>query len=195
MTNDLELLLKLRLAVARFGEIDSAGWWNTQGILGRGGKAVLSRGFPGTHFFAQARIAFAVATARCASVFAPTGCLTLWNLPADVEDAFARQWPRSCQSADPWVPFFQDLGLKKLGRSRQHLKQLGVIDDATVAATTTLRRSAEGKAVALPGTRLCEPPYADAVGCRLCQGRTACARGSLHSRRMTDAPHSSRVLR
>lgn len=152
MTDNLELLLKLRLAVARFGEMDGAGWWNTQGILGRGGRAVLSRGFPGTHWFAQARIAFAVASARCASVFAPTGCLTLWNLPADIEDAFSRQWPGWCQSADPWAPFFQDLAARNSGDLVQHLKQLGLIEDATVAAAAALRRSAEGKGVALPGT-------------------------------------------
>jgi hypothetical protein len=33
-----------------------------------------------------------------------------------------------------------------------HLRQLDLIDDATVAATSGLKRSAEGKAVALPGT-------------------------------------------
>ena len=151
MHDDLALLLKLRLVVARFGEMDGAGWWNTQGILGRGGRAVLSRGFPGTHGFAQARIAFAVASARCASVFAPPGCLTLWTLPADIEDALARQWPRWCQNSEPWGPFFEDLGSRNTGDLVLHLRQLDLIDDATVAATSGLKRSAEGKAVALPG--------------------------------------------
>lgn len=157
-TDDLDLLLKLRLAVARFGEMDGAGWWNTQGILGRGGRAVLSRGFPGTHSFAQARIAFAVATSRCASVFAPTGCLTLWNLPADIEDAFARQWPRWCRSADSWDPFFQGLATGNSGDLVHNLTQLGIIDHATATATATLKRSAEGKAVALPGTGTANRP-------------------------------------
>ncbi len=150
--DDLDLLLKLRLSVARFGEMDGAGWWNTQGVLGRGGRAVTSRGFPNTHWFAQARIAFAVATARCTAVFAPPGCLTLWNLPADIEDTFARQWPRWCQNAEAWTPFFQDLSARNSGDLVQHLRQLDVIDDTTVTTTATLKRSAEGKAVALPGT-------------------------------------------
>ncbi len=32
---DLDRLLKLRLVVARFGEMDLARWWNTKGQLGR----------------------------------------------------------------------------------------------------------------------------------------------------------------
>jgi len=151
-TSDLSLLLRLRLVVARFGEMDGAGWWNTQGILCRGGRAVLSRGFPETHWFAQARVAFSIATARCAAVFAPPGCLTLWNLPADIEDAFARQWPRWCQNTEDWAPFFQDLSARNSGDLVQHLRQLDIIDAPTVATTATLKRSAEGKAVALPGT-------------------------------------------
>jgi len=37
---DLERLMKLRLVVARYGEMDLAGWWNAKGMLGRlGGMA------------------------------------------------------------------------------------------------------------------------------------------------------------
>ena len=35
---DLDRLLKLRLVVARFGEMDLATWWNTKGQLGRLGS-------------------------------------------------------------------------------------------------------------------------------------------------------------
>lgn len=68
---DLDRLLKLRLLVARFGEMDLAKWWNAKGQLGRLGAATLRRGFPRTHRFAQARSVFAVAAHRCAEVFAP----------------------------------------------------------------------------------------------------------------------------
>lgn len=152
MIDELELLLRLRLAVARFGEMDGAGWWNTQGVLGRGGRSVLTRGFPGTHWFAQARIACSVAAARCAAVFAPPGCLTLWSLPAELEDALARQWPRWCRNSTQWGPFFENLIPRNTGDLAHHLKDLGLIDAAIVQATASLRRSAEGKAVALPGT-------------------------------------------
>jgi len=152
MVENLETLMKLRLAVARFGEMDGAGWWNTRGILGRGGRSVLARGFPGTHWFAQARVACAVASARCASVFSPPGCLTLWSLPAELEDALARQWPRWCRSAHPWSPFFENLVSRNSGDLIQHLRELELIDAETVRAASGLRRSAEGKAVGLPGS-------------------------------------------
>ena len=43
---DFDRLLKLRLVVARFGEMDIAKWWNTRGQLGRLGAAATRRGFP-----------------------------------------------------------------------------------------------------------------------------------------------------
>jgi hypothetical protein len=61
VTIDFDRLLKLRLIVARFGEMDLAKWWNTRGQLGRLGAATVRRGFPRSHYFAQARSVFAVA--------------------------------------------------------------------------------------------------------------------------------------
>ena len=60
---NFELLFQLRLVIARYGEMDGARWWNTQGILGQYGALALSRGFPKTHRFAQAiRAAFQLLT-------------------------------------------------------------------------------------------------------------------------------------
>ena len=49
----LVLLLKLRVVVARNGEMDLARWRNTKGTLSADGALVLERGFPRTHYFAQ----------------------------------------------------------------------------------------------------------------------------------------------
>jgi hypothetical protein len=152
MTHDPSHLLKLRLAVARFGEMDGAGWWNTKGILGSTGKLALSRGLPRTHLFAQARIACSVATTRCNSIFAPPGCLTLWNLPAEIEDQMAAAWPGWCRDPDPWMPFFEDIARRNSGDLLQHLRELDLIDSATVTVVASLKRSSEGKSVPLPGT-------------------------------------------
>ncbi|RUW82537.1 BrxE family protein, partial [Mesorhizobium sp. M8A.F.Ca.ET.023.01.1.1] len=73
---DFERLLKSRLVIARFGEMDLARWWNTRGQLGKLGAATLRRGFPRTHRFAQARAVFAVAAQRCSEIFSPPGCVT-----------------------------------------------------------------------------------------------------------------------
>ena len=70
---DLDRLLKLRLVVARFGEMDGARWWNTKGQLGRLGAAALRRGFPRTHRFAQARAVFAEVSIEPLSRACPCG--------------------------------------------------------------------------------------------------------------------------
>src|SRR6202012_5254639 len=73
---DFDRLLKLRLVVARVGEMDLARWWNTRGQLSRLGTAAVRRGFPRTHYFAQARSIFAVAGYRCREVFDPPQSVT-----------------------------------------------------------------------------------------------------------------------
>lgn len=158
MNIDPTHLLKLRLAVARFGEMDGAGWWNTKGILGTSGKSVLARGFPKTSVFAQARIACSVATARCNSIFSPPGCLTLWNLPAELEDQLTTAWPGWCRNPDPWMPFFENLAQRNSGNLLHHLRDLDLIDAKTEVAVAPLKRSAEGKSVPLPGTGKPELP-------------------------------------
>ncbi len=89
---DLKHLLQLRLLVARCGEMDNAQWWNTQGVLGKHGRAVYARSFPKTHVFVRARLVFAVARARCRERFDPPASITLWTLPAEIEDDFNTQW-------------------------------------------------------------------------------------------------------
>lgn len=147
---DLDRLLKLRLIVGRFGEMDLAKWWNTGGQLGRLGTAAVRRGLPRTHYFAQARAVFAVAAHRCREVFDPPGSVTLWNLPAQIDEAFDARWEYWLDQANAWVPFFQKLSeiagddLARVLRSFELLTQR---DEESVAR---LQRSAEGRAVSLP---------------------------------------------
>lgn len=151
---DLERLLKLRLVVGRIGEMDRAGWWNTRGQLGPLGAVALKRGLPRTHYFAQARSVFAVAAHRCSEVFDPPGSVTLWRLPADVEEAFDAQWEHWLDHADDWKPFFEQIagleGTDVIGP----LTAFGLVTDADLARYEGLRTSAEGRAAPLPA------PYA-----------------------------------
>jgi tetratricopeptide (TPR) repeat protein len=89
--------------------VDLAKWWNTRGQLGRLGTAAVRRGFPRTHYFAQARSVFAVAANRCREVFDPPESVTLWQLPETVEEEFGSRWERWLEQADEWRPFFQEL--------------------------------------------------------------------------------------
>jgi hypothetical protein len=147
----LDLLFKLRLLIARYGEMDVAKWWNTNGILGRYGASAISRGFPRTHRFAQARIAFAVARKRCEEVFSPPGCVTLWNLPAELEDQFESQWHSWLDQGDAWTPYFEKLEGVKPGDLRGLMHDLGLLSPEESQSAAKLRLAAEGKAVPIPG--------------------------------------------
>lgn len=148
---DLDRLLKLRLVVARFGEMDLAKWWNTKGQLGKMGAAVLRRGFPRTHRFAQARSVFAVAAHRCAEVFEPPGCVTLWRLPEAIEEEFDARWEHWLDHASEWTPFFEKLETLQGTDLVSALRTFELVGEPDVVTYGKLRRSAEGRAVPLPG--------------------------------------------
>lgn len=148
---DLDHLLKLRLVVARFGEMDLAKWWNTKGQLGLHGTTTLSRGFPRTHHFAQARAVFAVAAHRCSEVFQPPGSVTLWRLPEAVEEEFDARWEHWLDNAAEWTPFFKKVETLSATDLTAILRRLEVVTDRDLEGYAKLRRSAEGRAVPLPG--------------------------------------------
>ena len=152
---DFDRLLKLRLIVARFGEMDAARWWNTgdaargTAVLGRAGSLLMSRGFPRTHRFAQARLVFEVARARCAEVFDPPGCVTLWSLPPAIEDQFDARWARWLEDREAWSTFFGAVEAPPADLL-ETMTEHGLATDRDLEAVSRLRRSAEGRAVPLP---------------------------------------------
>lgn len=148
---DLDRLLKLRLVIARFGEMDLAKWWNTKGQLGRLGTATLRRGFPRTHYFAQARSVFAVAAHRCAEIFDPPSSVTLWRLPEKIEQEFDTRWEHWLDNASEWTPFFQRLQDLQSSDLVAVLGSFELVGEPDKERFGRLRRSAEGRAVPLPG--------------------------------------------
>jgi hypothetical protein len=147
---DFDRLMKLRLVVARVGEMDLAKRWNTRGQLGRLGTATVRRGFPRTHHFAQARSVFAVAGFRCREVFDPPQSVTLWQLPEAVEEEFETHWERWLDQSEQWKPFFLDLEALKEAELKTVLQSFDLISDEDSELFQRLRRSAEGRAVPLP---------------------------------------------
>jgi hypothetical protein len=147
---DLDRLLKLRLVVARFGEMDLAKWWNTNGQLAELGAMALRRGFPRTHRFAQARSVFAVAAHRCAEVFDPPNCVTLWRLPEVAEEEFDARWEQWLDNAAEWMPFFESLESIQGTDLLSILRSFELVSDRHLGAYGSLRRAAGGKAVPLP---------------------------------------------
>lgn len=148
---DLDQLLRLRLVVARFGEMDLAKWWNSKGQLGKLGAATFRRGFPRTHYFAQARSVFAVASHRCAEVFEPPGCVTLWHLPEEIEEEFEARWEQWLDNATEWTAFFEKLAAVQATDLVSILRSFDLVTERSIEGYTKLRRAAEGRSVQLPG--------------------------------------------
>jgi hypothetical protein len=147
---DFKRLLKLRLVVARVGEMDLAKWWNTRGQLSRLGAAAIRRGFPRTHNFAQARAVFAVAAFRCREIFDPPHSATLWQLPEAVEEEFEAHWERWLDNPEEWKEFFLELETLKEAELKTVMQSYDLITDEESELFSRLRRSAEGRAVPLP---------------------------------------------
>ena len=142
--------MRLRLVVARVGEMDLAGWWNTKGQLGSLGASVLQRGFRRTYRFAQARSVFAVASHSAAELYERKDSVTLWGLPATLEDAFDMQWAQWIEEADDWAAFFD--GLYECSDDLvAELRRFDLVSDDQVERASRLRRSAEQRAVQIPG--------------------------------------------
>ena len=170
---DLDRLLKLRMVVARYGEMDSARWWNTSGLLGTKGALLMSRGFPRTHIFAQAGVVLAVARNRCEEVFQHPGATTIWSLPAELEDQFDSRWGRWLEDIDHWREFFTALEtpppdlLSALRQPRGRPQRPPEVGRGTRGATGAQRCA---------GRRTNHP-----FGCRIFVGRARKARHSLRA--------------
>jgi hypothetical protein len=150
---DLDRLLKLRLVVARYGEMDGASWLNTKGVLSRKGKTLLSRGFPKTHRFTRARLVLEVARSRSLERFpAVPNCATLWNLPAELEDAFDEKWSAWLEDHAQWADFIDNLDVLE-GDLLAALRERDLLTPEQEAEVRKLRRSAEDRTVPLSGIR------------------------------------------
>lgn len=138
---DTVRIMKLRLAVARFGEMDNARWWNTKGVLGELGEIAYRRGFPKSHVFARARAVFAVAASRCDEVFAPPDAVTLWHLPPAVEDGLEDAWAKWLEEPEPWLDFLRRVEEQSAGVLLAELDTLELISDQVIDRANRLRRA------------------------------------------------------
>jgi hypothetical protein len=144
-------LFKLRLIIARFGEMDHMRWWNTNGILGRYGALALGRGFPKTHRFAQAKVAFSVAAQRCQEIYDPPNAYTLWHLPPEIEDQFQEHWHKWLDNLDEWEGVFKNIEEISGKELPELLENCDLITPEQVEDAKKLRRSAEGRSVQVTG--------------------------------------------
>ena len=129
------------------------------------------RGFPRTHYFAQARSVFAVAAHRCAEVFDPPDAATFWRLTDEVEEAFDARWEGWLDSAPTWAPFFESDRRAQGLRCRSALKRLSLVDDADVEAAARLKLADGEKGVLRPGSLRSRTQSGRAAGARFRQRR------------------------
>ena len=167
---DCQRLFKLRLVVARFGEMDGAEWWNTTGALARIGNAVLSRGFPRTAFFAQARSVFEVARSRCREVFNPPRSVTLWDLPVELEDQLETEYQRWCAAWQAWAPFFAQLQSQNRDDLFTAFTESGLMTQTDGDSLAKLRRGVEGKSVPIPGKPALDDKLINLLALGFCRG-------------------------
>lgn len=147
MLSDVEEITKLRMAVARFGEMDRAKWWNTKGLLGNLGELAISRGFPKTHVFARARAVFAVAAARSDEVFNPPDSYTLWRLPVEIEDQLEDAWAGWLESPEPWKLFLEQVDQESRLDLLPMLAKLELVTDRVAERAKRLRRADDLRSV------------------------------------------------
>ncbi len=131
--------------------MDLARWWDTKGQLGRLGALALRRGFPRTHFFAQARSVFAVAAHRSSKTFDPPLSVTLFRLTEAIEEAFDARWEAWLDDASAWTPFFEHLQGLTVGDLAAALRGNELVSDDDLGAFARLKRSSDAPAVPLKG--------------------------------------------
>lgn len=129
--------------------MDRARWWNANGVLGMRGETVLRRGFPRTAPFAQARVAFAVARARCGEAFDASDAATLFGLPTATEDRFDGAWRDWLDDPKAWRDFLQKADQPDGGDLMDRLFNLGLITEELVMATKLLSTERGNRAISL----------------------------------------------
>src|SRR5207249_92561 len=88
---------------------------------------------------------------RCSEVFDPPGSVTLWRLPESIEEQFDAQWEHWLDNANDWTPFYERLETLQGTDLIVALQSFDVISTSDTDSFSKLRRSAEGRAVPLPG--------------------------------------------
>jgi hypothetical protein len=73
--------------------------------------------------------------------------MTLWNLPAEVEDQFEEHWQGWLDESVQWALFFERLAGANSENLLAFLEKFELVSAAQIEAVGKLRRSAENRAV------------------------------------------------
>jgi hypothetical protein len=117
--------------------------------------------FSGPPYFAQTRVVFAVALTRCNELFNPPGYMTVWNLPAEIEDQFEEYWQDWLDQGEQWTSLSEHMALLTGNDRLRTLSAFDLISQAQLETVSKLHRSAENCAVPQPRTNMAKT---DSVG-------------------------------
>jgi hypothetical protein len=96
--------------------------------------------------------------------------VTLWNLPARLEDDFDARWSEWIESKE-WPSFFDELQVCGDDLLTM-LRERGLLSDAQADEVQRMRRSAEGRAVVLKGPRKVNNDTITLLAAGYCKGKT-----------------------
>ena len=86
--------------------------------------------------------------------------MTLWKLPPEIEDAFEDRWQFWLDQPEMWTPVFEQLSAVRSPDLLEALSSMNLLTPDHREAGGDLRRSAENRAVQIPGVHL---PHDDMV--------------------------------
>jgi hypothetical protein len=78
--------------------------------------------------------------------------MTLWHLPAEIEDQFEAHWQDWLDQGERWGAFFETLATAGGKDLLAELVAFGLVDQRHLDVVAKLRRSDEGRSVLLSGT-------------------------------------------
>ena len=123
-------VLVARLLIARLGEADVQGWWQTDGVLGPDGAFVGRRVLPLTHPTARARVVLAVARHGCRERHPLPSALNLFSLGPSAEDVLDALLAQRASDQAFWSEFLPHLeAIDRHADTRQVLTTCRIVRD------------------------------------------------------------------
>ena len=144
-------VLVARLHIARLGEADAQGWWQTDGVLGPDGAFVGRRVLPLTHPTARARVVLAVARHGCRERHPHPSALNLFSLGPSAEDVLDALLARRASDQAFWSKFLPHLeALERHADPRQVLTTSRIVTEEDLKMIEALPLGPGGRSLPIP---------------------------------------------
>ena len=144
-------VLVARLYIARLGESDVQGWWQTEGVLGSDGAYVGRRVLPLTHPTARVRMVLAVARHACGDRHPDPNARHLFNLGPAAEDVVDAMLAKRLSDETFWSKLLPCLeALERLADVRQVLTASRVVREEDLHLVQALPFGPGGRSLPIP---------------------------------------------